>query len=71
MKMSKNINYESIMYKKEKRIVVLNEFELKKTLSRLTFEIIEKINNLDDLLFVGVPHKRCSSRRSFKKRNVH
>ena len=55
MKMSKNINYKSIMYKKEKRIVVLNEFELKKTLSRLTFEIIEKINNLDDLLFVGVP----------------
>ena len=43
------------MYKKEKRIVVLNEFELKKTLSRLTFEVVEKINNLDDLLLVGVP----------------
>ena len=43
------------MYKKEKRIEVLNEFELKKTLSRLTFEIVEKINNLDDLLLVGVP----------------
>ncbi len=55
MKMSKNINYKLIMYKKEKRIIVLNEFELKKTLSRLTFEIVEKINNLDDLLLVGVP----------------
>ena len=39
----------------KKRIVILTEIELKKTLSRLTFEIIEKVANLDDLLLVGVP----------------
>ena len=39
----------------KKRIVILTEIELKKALSRLTFEIIEKVANLDDLLLVGVP----------------
>ena len=43
------------MAKKTKRIVILSEIELKKTISRLTFEIIEKVANLDDLLLVGVP----------------
>ena len=43
------------MSNKTKKIVILNEQELKKTLSRLTFEIIEKVKNLDKLLLVGIP----------------
>ena len=43
------------MSDKKKRIVILSEIELKKTISRLTFEIIEKVANLYDLLLVGVP----------------
>ena len=43
------------MSNKTKRIVILNEVELKNTLSRLTTEIIKKIKNLDNLLLVGIP----------------
>ena len=43
------------MSKKAKRIVLLSEVELRKTLSRLTSEIIEKVKNLDKLLLVGIP----------------
>ncbi len=43
------------MSNKTKRIVILNEVELRKTLSRLTSEIIEKVKNLDNLLLVGIP----------------
>ncbi len=43
------------MHKKIKRIVILDEVELRKTLSRLTSEIIEKVKNLDKLLLVGIP----------------
>ncbi len=39
----------------DKRIVILNEAELGKTLSRLTSEIIEKVTNLNDILLVGIP----------------
>ena len=39
----------------EKRIVILNEVEIRKTLSRLTSEIIEKVKNLENLLLVGIP----------------
>ena len=39
----------------DKRIVILTEDELGKTISRLTFEIIEKISDLDNLLLVGIP----------------
>ena len=38
-----------------KRIVILTEAELQKTLSRLTSEIIEKVKNLNNLLLVGIP----------------
>ena len=38
-----------------KRIVILNEVELRQTLSRLTSEIVEKVKNLDKLLLVGIP----------------
>ena len=43
------------MSTKSKRIIILNEFELRKTLSRLSSEIIEKVANLDNLLLVGIP----------------
>ena len=43
------------MSNKTKKIVILTEAELRKTLSRLTFEIIEKVNDLENLLLVGIP----------------
>ena len=43
------------MAKKTKRKVILTELELRKTLSRLTYEIITTIENLDKLLLVGIP----------------
>jgi len=43
------------MSNKTKRIVILTGVELKKTLARLTSEIIKKINNLENLLLVGIP----------------
>jgi len=43
------------MSNKKKRIVILDEVELRKTFSRLTSEIIEKVKNLDNLLLVGIP----------------
>ena len=43
------------MSDKTKRIVILNEAELRKTLSRLTTEIINKVKNLENLLLVGIP----------------
>ena len=39
----------------DSRIVILTENEIGKTFSRLTFEIIEKISDLDNLLLVGIP----------------
>ena len=43
------------MSNKTERVVILSEVELKKTLSRLTSEIIEKVKNLENLLLVGIP----------------
>ena len=43
------------MSNRRKRIVILDEVELRKTLSRLTSEIIEKVKKLDNLLLVGIP----------------
>jgi pyrimidine operon attenuation protein/uracil phosphoribosyltransferase len=43
------------MRNKTKRIEILNEAEFRKTLSRLTSEIIETVKNLDNLLLVGIP----------------
>ena len=43
------------MSNKKKRIVILTENDLKKTFSRLTSEIIEKVKNLENLLLVGIP----------------
>jgi len=43
------------MEKKTKRSVIITEGELRKTFSRLTSEIIEKVKNLDNLILVGIP----------------
>ena len=43
------------MSKPDKKIIILTEDELRKTFSRLTFEVIEKISNLENLLLVGIP----------------
>ena len=43
------------MSNKTKRIKILTEADLRKILSRLTSEIIEKVKNLDNLLLVGIP----------------
>ena len=43
------------MSNNDKRIVILTEAELGKTISRLTSEIIEKVINFNDLLLVGIP----------------
>ena len=43
------------MSNKTKRITILTEEELRKTLSRLTSEIIEKVRNLENLVLVGIP----------------
>ena len=52
---------------KKKRIVILTELELKKTLSRLTSEIIEKVKNLDNLLLVGIPTRGIDLSEVIKK----
>ena len=39
----------------KKRVIILTEVELRKTLSRLTSEIIEKVKNLENLVLVGIP----------------
>ena len=43
------------MSNKTKKIVILTEVELRKTLSRLTSEVVEKVKNLDNLLLIGIP----------------
>ncbi len=43
------------MSNKTKRVVILNEVELRKTLSRLTSEIVEKVKNFENLILVGIP----------------
>ena len=55
------------MSKKTKKIVILNEVELRKTISRLTSEIIEKVKNLDNLLLVGIPTRGINLAEVFEK----
>ena len=43
------------MSNETKRVVILTEIELRKTLSRLTSEIIEKVKNLENLILLGIP----------------
>ena len=42
-------------YKPTKKVTILSEVELRKTISRLTSEIIEKVKNLENLLLIGIP----------------
>ena len=55
------------MSKPDKRIIILNEDELRKTFSRLTYEIIEKISSLDNLLLVGIPTRGVHLAEVLKK----
>ena len=55
------------MAKKTKRIVILTEVELRKTLSRLTSEIIEKLKNLENLFLVGIPTRGIDLAEVFQK----
>ncbi len=50
-----------------KKIIILNENELRKTFSRLTFEVIEKISNLENLLLVGIPTRGVHIAEVLKK----
>ena len=43
------------MTNKIKKKEILSEVQLKKTLSRLTSEIIEEVKNLENLILVGIP----------------
>ena len=43
------------MSNQKKRIEILTEDELRKTISRLTFEIIEKVSSSNNLLLIGIP----------------
>ncbi len=56
-----------MMSNKTKNIVILNEVELKKTLARLTSEIIEKVENLENLLLVGIPTRGIDLAVALKK----
>ncbi len=47
--------------------VILNEVELRKTLSRLTSEIIDRVKNLDNLLLIGIPTRGIDLAEVLKK----
>ena len=55
------------MSNRKNKVVILNEVELRKTLSRLTTEIIEKVKNLDNLLLVGIPTRGIDLAQVLKK----
>ena len=55
------------MSNKTKRIVILTKDELRKTISRLTSEIVEKVKNLDNLLLVGIPTRGVDLTRVLEK----
>ena len=55
------------MSNKAKRIEILTELEIRKTILRLTSEIIEKVKNLDNLLLVGIPTRGIDLAEVLKK----
>ena len=59
------------MSNKTKRIVLLTQDELRKTVSRLTSEIIEKVKNLDNLLLVGIPTRGTDMAEVLEKEIFH
>ena len=59
------------MSNKTKRIEILTEVELKKTLSRLTSQIIEQVKNLENLLLVGIPTRGIDLAEVLEKELFH
>ena len=59
------------MSKKTKKIVILTEVELKKTISRLTYEIIEKVKKLDNLLLIGIPTRGIALTKVLELSLIH
>ena len=59
------------MSNKTKRIVILTEVELKKTLSRLTSQVIEQVKNLENLLLVGIPTRGIDLAEVLEKELFH
>ena len=55
------------MTNKTKKVIILTSLELRKTISRLTSEIIEKVKNLDNLLLVGIPTRGFDLSQVLKK----
>ena len=55
------------MSNRKKRVVILTGVELRKTISRLTSEIIEKVKNLDNLLLIGIPTRGIDLAEVLKK----
>ena len=58
------------MSKKTKKIVILTEVELRKTISRLTCEIIEKVKKLDNLLLIGIPTRGIDLAEELEKEQL-
>ena len=54
-----------------KRTVILTEDELRKTLLRLTSEIIEKVKNLENLLLIGIPTRGIDLSQVLEKELVN
>ena len=55
------------MSNKTKKNVILSKIELRNTISRLTSEIIENVQNLDNLLLVGIPTRGINLAEVFEK----
>ena len=55
MKILKEFYFLNKSWHIKKKITLLNEAELRKIILRLTSEIIEKVQNLDNLVLVGIP----------------
>ena len=58
------------MSNKTKRVIIVTEIELRKTISRLTSEIIEKVKKLDDLLLVGIPTRGIELTKVLEKEQL-
>ena len=55
------------MPNKPKRVIILTAVELRKTISRLTSEIIEKVESLENLLLVGIPTRGIDMAKVLEK----
>ena len=54
-----------------RRIVILSELQLRKTVSRLTSQIVEKGKSLDNLLLVGIPTRGIDLSEVLEKEIFH